>query len=612
MEAKDNENKIEENKIEEINESKLKDEIEQEQSTLWKAVKEQNIEEKSKKNLFLVTLRRIIIVGILIAVAIFVLDTSKYYKNDDITDRTNVIINNNNVTSRLKQDIIIENGEIFMSINDIKNFFDNYIYEEKTKNAIITTYDENIAEIFFSGNHININDEAYKVDNVAIRVDDIIYLPISELINVYNIELNYTEETDIITMDSIKKEQIKAEVSKDVSVKDYARVLSRTVDKVEKGEKLIILSERENGWTKVRTQNGKIGFVKSKYLENKITVREEKEETAQVQGKINMFWDYYSEYKSAPDRSGEELEGVNVVSPSFFYINYKGEFKEKVGTAGEEYIKWAHDNGYKVWPMLSNAEMADIKTTGKNDSTNILKVTSEIMNSYELRKELIQNIIEVCEKYDLDGINIDLEYMYKKDQDLFSRFLIELEPRMKKIGAVLSVDVTAPDGSANWSLCFDRYVIGKIADYVVFMAYDQYSSNTVGTTAGYNWIETSLNKFLETYEVPSEKIILGIPFYTKLWTETSDGTVSSKTISMKSIENVLPSNITKTWDDTLKQYYVEYKSGSSTKKMWIEDLESIKEKVLLVSKYNLAGTSGWQKDLELEEVWKLIKETLEK
>lgn len=615
MEAKDNENNVEEIKNEvNINE---KENPKEELAAKWQQVKPQKEEKKEKANKTIGTvIKRIVIVGILLALAIFILDTSKYYKNDDIVDKANVIINNNNITKKLKKDIIIENDEIYMSMQDIRNFFDNYIYEETSQNRIITTYDENIAEIFFEGTHMNLNDSAQRVDAVAIEKNDVIYLPISQMENVYNIELEYIKETNIITMDSIRREQIVARARKNILVKDYARVLSRTVDKVKAGENLIIISKREDGWTKVRTENGKIGFVNQTSLENEKTVREEVTVEPQVEGKINMFWDYYSEYVNAPDRSGEKYDGVNVVSPTFFYIDYQGNFKDKVGKEEKEYIEWAHKNGYKVWPMISNSEAQNTKKGA--DSSNILKVTSKIMNSYELRKELIQNIINVCEEYDLDGINIDFEYMYEKDKDLFSRFIIELEPRMEKIGAVLSVDVTAPDGSPNWSLCFDRNAIGKVADYIVFMAYDQYSSGTVGTTAGYNWVERNIEKFIgKQCEVDSEKIILGIPFYTKLWTETPDQNakngikVKSKVVIMKNIENEIPDGVEKKWDEQLQQYYVEYKSGESTKKMWIEDLKSLKEKVSLVNKYDLAGVAAWEKDQEVEETWKMIKETLE-
>ena len=249
----------------------------------------------------------------------------------------------------------------------------------------------------------------------------------------------------------------------------------------------------------------------------------------------------------------------------------------------------------------------------KNDKIGI-KGTSNILNDYEKRLAVIEGIVDVCVKYQLDGINIDFENMYEKDKQVFSRFIIELVPRMKEIGVVTSVDLTAPDGAPNWSLCYDRTVLGNVADYLAFMAYDQYgtSSEKAGTTAGFNWIETNLVKFLETYEVDSEKIILGIPFYTRIWTETSDGKVSSKVVNMKDIKSNIPDEAQTKWNDSLKQYYVEFKSKSTTKKMWIEDLESIKAKVSLVSKYNLAGVAAWEKDREIEAVWEIIKEELQK
>lgn len=556
---------------------------------------------KTKSNSFFITIRRLVIVFILLTAAIFSLETAKYYVRDDITSTTNLIINNNNVTARLKQELILKDDQIYISIRDIKNFFDNYIYEEEQIDKIITTYGKKIAEIGFEDQIIKINGSSRKINRAAIKKDDQIYLPITEMTDVYDIELKYIEETNIVTMDSLDREQIKAAVSKNVNVKDYSKTLSRTVDKVKKGEMVIVISETDDGWTKVRTENGKIGFVKTKLLVNQITVREKLEQKAQIDGKINMFWDYFSEYAKAPDRSGEDIEGINVVSPAFFYIDTDGSFKENVGTAGKAYIEWAHDNGYKVWPMVQNAEAG-------------IKVTSTILNDYTNRQKLIEEIVDVCVEYKLDGINIDFENMYEKDKNVFSRFVIELVPRMKEIGIVTSVDLTAPDGSPTWSLCYDRFLLGNVADYLVFMAYDQYgtSSDKAGTTAGFNWIETNLIKFLETYEVESEKIILGIPFYTRIWTETSDGTVSSKVVNMKDVEKNIPDGAYKQWNDTLKQYYVEFKSGSTTKKMWVEDLESIKAKLSLVFKYNLAGVAAWEKDRETQGTWELINKELGK
>ena len=549
--------------------------------------------------------KKIITRTLIIILAIIVLATIALIANDyiilDSNKTTNLIINNRNVTSNLKNEIMIKDNMIYLSKQDIANFFDKYIYEEEETNQIITTYDKKIAEIGFEENTININGSDKTIRAHAEKENEIIYLPISEMTEVYGIEIEYLPDTKVVTMDSTDREQKKAILSSDVAVKSSTNFIAKTVDRVKKGDDVIVISS-ENGNSRIRTKNGKIGYVKSNKLTNEITVREDMEEEKQVIGKINLTWDYFSQYASAPDRSGQTIEGVNVVSPSFFYIDEDGDLRENVGEEGENYIEWAHNNGYKVWPMLSNAEAA----------TESLDITSNIMNSYEKRKELIEDIVNVCVKYKIDGINVDFENMKQEDKDMYSRFIIELTPRLKEIGLVTSVDVTAPDGGETWSLCFDRHVIGDVADYIVFMAYDQYgvSSTKAGTTAGYNWVELSLNKFLQTEEIEPEKIILAIPLYTRVWTTDSNGKVTSKTVDMKDINEVIPEGTNKTWDDELKQNYVEYTEGGNKKQIWIEDIDSLKAKISLITQNKLAGVASWRKGMETEEVWKMLSNEL--
>lgn len=180
---------------------------------------------------------------------------------------------------------------------------------------------------------------------------------------------------------------------------------------------------------------------------------------------------------------------------------------------------------------------------------------------------------------------------------------------------VTSVDVTAPDGGETWSLCFDRNVIGDVADYIVFMAYDEYgaSSNKSGTTAGYDWINISLKKFLETEDIENNKIILAIPLYARLWTEDTSGKVIKQSaVPMKSIYNVIPSDAEKIWNEDLKQYYVQYQEGAYIKKIWIEDEQSIKEKISLILNNNLAGVASWSKDMENDNFWIFLNKELSK
>lgn len=555
---------------------------------------EVEIKKRKIKKCFLTILAIIILTIIAMIVNDFVIiDNNK---------TTNLIINNKNVTSSLKQKILIEDDIIYLSKQDISNFFDKYIYQDEKTEKIVTTYDKKIAEISFDENEININGSDKKISAHAIEKDGQIYLPISEMTDVYNIEISDIKESNIVTMDSLEREQKRAIVNSNCAVKASSNFIARTVDRVKKGDAVIVVSS-DKGYTKIRTANGKLGIIKTNKIENEFLIRENMDEEKQISGKVNLTWDYYSEYVNAPNREGTTIDGINVVSPAFFYLDTNGDLKENIGDSGKAYIKWAKNNGYKIWPMVSNGVAA-------NKSLNI---TSNIMNDYEKRKKLIESIVNKCVEYELDGINIDFENMKSEDKDMYSRFIIELEPRLKEIGMVLSVDVTAPDGGDTWSMCFDRHVIGNVADYTIFMAYDQNGSSSTkpGTTAGYNWVKLNLVKFLQTEEINPNKLILAVPLYTRIWTTNSDGKViSNNSLSIKNTEAEIPDGITKQWNDELKQNYVTFSSGNNTKQIWIEDIDSLKAKISLMKENNLAGIASWEANMAYDDIWTMFKNEL--
>lgn len=551
---------------------------------------------KTKKRKIIRGILKVLLVLVLLGIVIAILKIAPNYKNTDITGKTNVVINNNNITAHLKNDVYIENENIYMSKPDLENFFDPDIYYEENYNQIITTYETNIANLYIGENKMKLNDQEVEINGEVTLKDEIYYIPISDLTSVYNIDISYIKESDTVVIESIDREKITAKATKNTNVKSMKKVLCRTVDKIKENDEFVII-EKNAGWVEVRTTNGKIGYIKENIIKEETKVREAVEQKANTQ-KISLVWDYYSEYVNAPDRSGETFNGVNVVSPSFFVLERlgKGEIIDNVGTAGIEYINWAKEKGYKIWAMFSNNSM--------------IETTSQIMRDYELREKTINNIVELAEKYELDGINLDFENMYKEDKNLYTRFVIELYPRLKARGMTLSVDVTAPDGGDTWSLCFDRHNIARNSDYIVFMAYDQHgqSSTTAGSVAAYNWVEVNLNKFLGTQEeIEKEKVILGIPFYTRLWRETGED-VTSSVVDMKDVNNVLPGDIQREWLDDVKQNYIEYERNGSIYKMWIEDIDSIRAKINLAREKEIAGVAFWAKGREDESVWDVVEE----
>lgn len=551
-------------------------------------------------------LYKFIVVALFVALVFFILKYAPNYVNTEIADKTNLVINNSNVTADLKKDVFIEDGIIYISMEDISNFFDPYVCYDEKYNQIITTSDNQITSMVVGENTMVNNGSTVATSGTILQRDGTYYIPFSSFKDTYNVEIAYIEATDTITVDSKDRKYVVADSKKENSVKAYPTIFSRTVDKLEEQETVTVVQNDENqnnvvnGWVEIRTDTGKLGYVKADTLINELETRKAIEEKKQVQGKISMAWDYYYEFDNVPDRSGTVIQGVNVMSPTFFTLvdEGKGEVSDNAGEGGKAYVEWAHSNGYMVWPSISN--------------NSYIETTSEIMRDYNLRHRLIENIVSLIMEYDLDGINIDFEYMHDEDKDLFSRFIIELEPRLREIGKVLSVDVTAPDGSEEWSLCFDRNVIGDVADYIVFMAYDQNgdSSSEPGTNAGYDWVKVNLDKFLGQEGVKPEKIILGIPFYTRVWEEQNGEIVEIWRVDMKSLDEIIPESAERVWDDDLKQYYVEFVEDGITNKIWIEDAESIKAKLSLVNEYNLAGAAYWEKDREPDSIWQVVSETL--
>lgn len=545
----------------------------------------------------------IIIVIIIIALVLIVGAIGGYYviKRNYIVSKinqTNLIINNSNATSSLKNNVYIKDGVVYVSKPDIYNFFDNTIIYDEKYNQVVTTSSTKIASLPIDSKQIQVNSSNTTIKAGAIILDEVAYVPISELDEVYNIKTTYVESEDLVYIDSLDRKQQTATLKKDSSIKYKPTIISSTLAKAKQGDTLTIANRSDypvpNGWTRVRTENGTLGYIQTGKLNEFKTIREKTEEKAKIEGPISLAWDYYSEYVSAPTRTSK-ITGVNVVSPSFFYMTKYSTTNvyENVGNEGIAYVNWAHGNGYQVWPMLTNSNMSE---------------TSKMLSDYKSRETVINQIVNYIKQYNLDGINIDFEGMYETDKDNFSRLLIELRPRLNEIEAVLSVDVTAPDGAPEWSLCYDRYTIGKVADYVMFMAYDQYgvSATKAGTTAGHNWVEANVKKFLGQEEVKAEKIILGIPFYTRVWKE-NNGNITSNVVNIGNVNNVIPSNATKTWDEDLQQYYVEYKKGGATYKIWVEDEKSIEAKLDLVSKYNLGGAAYWEYDRSTNSIWNLIE-----
>lgn len=316
--------------------------------------------------------------------------------------------------------------------------------------------------------------------------------------------------------------------------------------------------------------------------------------------KINLAWQYLGQ--KTPDMSNtSKFEGLNVISPTWFALsNANGDMRN---IADINYSNWAHKNGYQVWALVSNDFNKEL--------------TSQMLANPTSREKAVNTLIQYAKDYKLDGINVDFENMFTKDRDLFTLFVKELYQKTKQMGIVLSVDVTVIARNSNWSECYDRKALAQVSDYVALMAYDQYwaGSPVSGSVSQLKWTEDNLKKVL--LEVPKEKLLLGMPFYTRVWQEQYDESnklvVTSKAVSMEYADQLIAENkAVKTWDAVSGQYFATYNKDGATYKIWLENESSIKLRVELANKYNLAGVASWKLGLEKPSIWNVIATALAK
>ena len=276
------------------------------------------VEEKKPKTKLKIL---VIIIAILILIAIAITATYVIKRNYIVEkiNQTNLIINNSNVTSSLKKSIYKENGVIYIAKPDIYNFFDNTIMYDEKYNQIITGSEKEIASLPIDSKQIQVNSSNVTIKSPAKIIDDVAYVPISELSEVYNIKTTYVESKDLVYIDSLDREQKIATLAKDSNIKYKPTNISATLAKAKAGDTLVIANRSDypvpNGWTRVRTQDGTIGYIKTNKMGKENTIRQTIQSAPKVQGKVSLVWDYYSEYVSAPTRNGK-IDGVGAGASS--------------------------------------------------------------------------------------------------------------------------------------------------------------------------------------------------------------------------------------------------------------------------------------------------------
>lgn len=385
---------------------------------------------------------------------------------------------------------------------------------------------------------------------------------------------------------------------KDTYVRFRGGIKSEVLAKVKKGTNLILMEELED-WDQVATMDGYIGYVQKKAVsqpEERTFERQfsrEEYDYIKMEQPVNLVWHQVTnmEANAGFAEATANMSGVNVISPTWYsIIDNEGNISS---LASSDYVAQAHEKGLQVWGLVDNF----------NENIS----TTEILSRTSSRQNLVRQLVDAALSAGLDGINIDFEYLEEAVGIHFLQFLRELSVETHKNNLVLSVDNPVPE---DFTSHYDRAEQGRVVDYVIIMGYDEHyvGSEEAGSVASLPWVEQGIKDTLT--EVPAERVINAVPFYSRLW-KTLAGTLSSEAIGMGQAQEVVQKYKVETyWDKNTSQNYGAFESEGAEFQIWIEDAQAIAEKVKLSSKYNLAGVAAWKLGFESSDVWQAISDNL--
>ncbi|WP_410772302.1 glycosyl hydrolase family 18 protein [Fontibacillus sp. BL9] len=485
----------------------------------------------------------------------------------------------------------------------------NIRYEQDTQSVILTT-PKKLVLLKTDNKTGKINNKPVTLRFAPEEKNEVLYLPAHLLEELYGMEIHEDEASGAVVLmkpgeklEHVSVRESSRKKDSTIPLREGNSIHSPILKDMKPGTKLRIL-ETLDDWYYVQLYNGYMGYVKQKDTvagESRVVpelapVLSPAKEKWQAK-KINMTWEAVYQIAPKPASIGK-LPGVNVVSPTWFsLIDGNGNLKSKADPA---YVKWAHGQGMQVWGLFSNSFEPDL--------------TTKALSSFENRMTTILQMLHYAKLYDLDGINIDYENVYTKDGPNLTQFMRELRPLAMEYGLVVSIDVTPKSNSEMWSAFLDRRALSETVDYIVLMAYDEHwaASPVAGSVASLPWVRSSVTRIIEEDGVSPDQLILGIPLYTRVWTETVEEgqtKVKSKAIGMKKAEEIIKEKkLTPKLSEETGQNYVEYKEDGALKRIWLEDAVSLNRRVDLAQSLDLAGVATWTRGFASEQAWEVLKE----
>lgn len=547
----------------------------------------------------------LIIIAIVISVAVIQkltpskerMELSEYYV---VEDGQAMVIMQDRI---FEENSLYEDGTVYLGYETVVEMFNKRIYWDANENILIYTTPTEVmkAEPLSKDYYINKNKVSMNFPIVKIKGDKV-YVSLDFVQEYSDMRYEFYENPNRIVIQYDWSDYLATTVKKPTVLRFDASIKSDIILDLSVGQKLTYVDTSDvvaKGFSKVMTEDGIIGYVKNKYVAEGQYEKLESDYVApeyvsiKKDGSINLVWHQVTNMTANNNLVGllEKTKGVTTVSPTWFKV------ESNEGTisslADESYVERAHSMGIEVWALVD-----DFST--EVNMYEVLSYTSR-------REKLINELISEAIKYNLDGINIDFEKITLEAGKHYIQFIRELSVKCRSNNIVLSIDNYVP---MNYSAYYDIGEQGTVADYVIIMAYDEHfsGSETSGSVASIGFVENAIKNSLAL--APKEKLIMGVPFYTRLWkevTENGEVTVTSEAYSMSNGMAVLKDNgVEPVWDEVTGQYYGEFEKDGAVYKMWLEEDESIEAKLKLIDAAGVKGIAGWKLGLEKESIWNVI------
>ena len=497
--------------------------------------------------------------------------------------------------------ILNQEGRLSLSLTSVQEYIDDEITVSNSGQRIYVNLDQIAYSVENERSKSYIESNLRAVNIPLIYVDGIAYIDLETICELYAYNFKYFESTNSLVLYNAENNLYSCVVSPGTQ---FYKSLPNGFAKYRKVdlEETVIAFGRSEGYDMALDSEGHFVYVKDLVLDSELSYSKAEPYTpvaVSSNEKVSLAWEAIETYQDNVKKLIKPFEtGTNVISPTWFNLNVNGIV---INSASREYSHTAHESGLKVWGLFKN---------------NFDPAwTHALLESEEDQKYAIAQMLFYSSFYELDGVNFDFENIYLEDKDAFAGFIEEASREFQNAGLQVSIDITRPGGSDQWSKVYDRTRLGRAVDYVCLMAYDEFwgSSPISGPVASLPWTKESIEMSLN--EIPPSKLVLGIPLYMRIWEETQNSKgmyvkTGSSAVTMGGFDKIASEKTLKIqWDEDAEQYYGEYEENATIYRVWIEDETSIGARLNLAEFFELPGIAAWRRgygsDLtnELFENW---------